>query len=70
VPWESELGIFSRTGGSTGLFLDQGLGYLVLRDGQHFMVGNDFEIPAEPVHVEKILQFSVDLKDALGLADS
>ena len=70
VPWESELGIFSRIGGSAGLFVDQGLGYLVLRDGQHLLVGNDFEVPAEPVQVEKILQFSTDLKSALGLADS
>jgi hypothetical protein len=64
VPWDQET--FSDIG-STGLSLDQGLGYLVLRDGQHLLAGNDFEIPAEPGQVEKILQFSADLKSALGL---
>ena len=64
VPWDQET--FSDIG-STGLSLDQGLGYLVLRDGQHLLTGNDFEIPAEPGQVEKIQQFSADLKAALGL---
>jgi hypothetical protein len=67
VPWDEET--FSGIG-STGLSLDQGLGYLVYRDGQHYLAGNDFEIPAEPPHVEKVLRFSADLKAALGLADS
>lgn len=64
VPWDRETfgGI-----GSTGLSLDRGLAYLVWRDGRHLLAGNDFEIPAEPGQVEKILQFSADLKAALGL---
>jgi hypothetical protein len=69
VPWDEETGIFSGIG-SSGLFVDQGLGYLVSRDGQHFLVGNEFEVPAEPAQVEKVLQFSADLKTALRLADS
>jgi hypothetical protein len=64
VPWDEET--FSGIG-STGLSLDRGLAYLVWRDGQHLLAGNDFEIPAEPAQVEKILQFSTDLKAALGL---
>jgi hypothetical protein len=67
VPWES--GVFTGSG-STGLSLDQGLGYLVLRDGQHFLVGNEFEVLAEPAQIEEIHQFSADLKTSLGLADS
>jgi hypothetical protein len=65
VPWDEES--FSDIG-STGLSLDQGLAYLVYRDGQHLLSGNDFEVPADPEQVEKILQFSADLKAALGLA--
>jgi hypothetical protein len=52
--------------GSTGLSLERGLGYLVYRDGRHMLAGHDFEIPAEPAQVEKILRFSADLKAALG----
>jgi hypothetical protein len=65
VPWDEEN--FSDIG-STGLSLDQGLGYLVYRDGLHFLAGNEFEVPAEAAQVEKILKFSADLKVALGLA--
>jgi len=67
VPREEE--VFSGPG-STGLSLDEGLGYLIVRDGRHLLQGNDFEIPAAPEQVEKILQFSKDLKAALGLAES
>ena len=52
--------------GSTGLAVDRGLGYLVYRDGRHLLAGRDFEIPAEPEQVEKILRFSADLQAALG----
>ena len=51
--------------GSTGLAVDRGLGYLVYRDGGPVLAGRDFEIPAEPAQVEKILKFSADLKSAL-----
>jgi len=65
APWDEAT--FSGIG-STGLALDRGLAYLVLRDGRHLLAGNHFEIPAEPAQVEKILQFSADLKAALGLS--
>jgi hypothetical protein len=64
VPWDGET--FSGIG-STGLALEQGLAYLVWRDGRHVLAGHDFEIPAEPAQVEKILQFSADLRASLGL---
>ena len=53
--------------GSSGLSTDQGLLYLVWQDEQPLLVGQGVEIPAEPGQVEKILQFSADLKAALGL---
>jgi hypothetical protein len=43
------------------------LAYLVYRGGCHVLAGHDFEIPAEPAQVDKILRFSADLKAALGL---
>jgi hypothetical protein len=67
APWDQET--FNGIG-SSGLSLDRGLAYLLWRDGQHLLAGNDFEVPAEPGQVEKILRFSADLKLALGLADS
>jgi hypothetical protein len=51
--------------GSTGLAVEQGLGYLVYRDGRPVLAGRDFERPAEPAQVEKVLRFSADLKAAL-----
>ena len=54
--------------GSTGLSMDCGLGYLVVREGQPLLVGNTFEIPAEPDQVARIQQFSADVKVALGFA--
>jgi hypothetical protein len=53
--------------GSSGVSLDQGLAYLVWRDESPFLVGQGFELPAEPAQVEQINQFSTDLKSALGL---
>jgi hypothetical protein len=53
--------------GSSGLSIDQGLGYLVYREQGPMLVGNTFEIPALPEQVERILRFSADLKSALGL---
>jgi len=58
------------TNGSTGLSLDQGLGYLVWRAGRPFLVGQDFEVPAEPDQVARVQQFTADLQNALGLAGS
>lgn len=54
--------------GSTGLSLDEGLGYLVWREEQPFLVGQGFEVPASPEQLERIKQFSADLQTALGLA--
>ena len=56
--------------GSTGLALDWGLAYLVWREQRPLLVAQNFEIPAEPEQVEKILRFSADLRVALELAPS
>ncbi len=53
--------------GSTGLATDQGLAFLIYREGQPVLAGHAFEMAAEPQQVEKILRFSADLKTALGL---
>ena len=53
--------------GSTGLALDQGLAYLQWRSEEPFLVGQGFEVPADPGQLEHIRQFSTDLKTALGL---
>ena len=53
--------------GSSGLSTEQGLLYLVYREDQPMLVGQGVEIPAEPEQVEKIVQFSKELKAALGL---
>ena len=52
--------------GSTGLMTDQGLTYLVWRDGRPYLSGKSGEIPATPKQVEAIRKFSEDLKDALS----
>jgi len=54
--------------GSSGLALDQGLGYLVWRDEKPLLVGHGFEAPARPDQVAAIQRFSSDLKSALGLS--
>ena len=54
--------------GSTGMALDQGLAYLVWREGMPFLVGRGFELPASPEQVALIRRFSTDLQSALGVA--
>jgi hypothetical protein len=56
--------------GSTGLSLDEGLGYLVWREDKPFFVGQGFEVQAEPEQVIRVRQFTADLQEALGLADA
>jgi len=52
--------------GSTGMMTDQGLAYLVWRDGQAYLSGKGGETPATPGQIEAIRKFSEDLKDALS----
>ena len=51
--------------GSTGILTERGLAYLVWRDGQAFLAGKGFELPAAAEQVEAIRLFSEDLKAAL-----
>jgi len=57
-----------REAGSSGLSTDDGLMYLVWRDGVAMLKGHAAERIAQPGEVEQIQQFSSDLKVALGLA--
>ena len=55
--------------GSTGLMTENGLAYLVWRDGRPLLVAHGAkEIPATPEQVAKIQRFSGDLARALGPA--
>ena len=52
--------------GSTGMMTEQGLAYLVWRDGLPYLAAKGGEIPATPEQVETIGKFSADLKSALN----
>jgi hypothetical protein len=54
--------------GSTGMMTDQGLAYLVWRDGQPYLAAKGGESPATPEQVETIRRFSQDLSNALNTA--
>jgi hypothetical protein len=56
------------TQGSTGLMTEQGLAYLVWRDGQPYLASKGGEIPATPEQAETIRKFSADLNNALNTA--
>lgn len=52
--------------GSTGMMTEQGLAYLVWRDGQPYLAAKSGEIPATAAQVETIRKFSEDLHTALS----
>ena len=52
--------------GSTGMMTEQGLAYLVWRDGRPYLAAKGGETPATPEQVETIRRFSEDLKTALS----
>jgi hypothetical protein len=54
--------------GSTGMMTDQGLAYLVWRDGRPYLAAKGGETPATPEQVETIRRFSQDLSNALNTA--
>ena len=54
------------TQGSTGIMTEQGLAYLVWREGQPFLAAKGSETPATPEQVETIRKFSEDLNTALS----
>jgi hypothetical protein len=51
--------------GSTGIFTERGLAYLVWRDGQPFLAGKGFEQPATDDEVTAVRRFSEELKAVL-----
>jgi hypothetical protein len=56
--------------GSTGLMTEQGLAYLMWREGQPYLAAKGVETPATPEQVETIRKFSQDLQAALETAIS
>ena len=53
---------------STGLMTEQGLAYLIWREGQPYLAAKAVETPATPEQVETIRKFSQDLETALSTA--
>ena len=51
--------------GSTGIFTERGLAYLIWRDGQTFLAGKGFEQAATEEQVAMVRRFSEDLKAVL-----
>ena len=51
---------------STGLMTEQGLAYLIWREGQPYLAAKGAETPATPEQVETIRKFSLDLSTALS----
>jgi hypothetical protein len=51
--------------GSTGIMTEQGLAYLVWRDGRAFLAGKGFEMAAMDEQVAAVRRFSEDLKASL-----
>jgi hypothetical protein len=56
--------------GSTGMMTDNGLAYLVWREGQARLAAKGGEVAAGADQVEAIRKFSEDLKAALQLSQS
>jgi hypothetical protein len=52
--------------GSTGVLTDQGLAYIIWRDGQAFLKSKSAEIAAGEEQIAAIRQFSQDLATALA----
>ncbi len=51
--------------GSTGIFTERGLAYLIWRDARAWLAGKGFEEPASEEQVAAVRRFSEDLKAAL-----
>lgn len=51
--------------GSTGVWTEHGIAYLVWREGRAFLAGKGFEQPASDEQVMAVRRFSEDLKAAL-----
>jgi hypothetical protein len=55
----------NHTMGSTGVLTENGLAYLIWRDGRGFLKSKLAEIPASPRQIADIARFSQDLAAAL-----
>lgn len=52
--------------GSSGMMAENGLAYLVWREGAPRLVGKGVDMPADEADVEAIRSFSKDLKEAIS----
>jgi len=55
--------------GSSGLMTENGLAYLVWREGEAYLVGKGNEVMATAEQVEAIRSFAEDLKTAIKATD-
>ena len=51
--------------GSTGMWTERGVAYLIWREGRAFLAGKGFEQPATDEQVSAVRRFSEDLKSVL-----
>jgi hypothetical protein len=51
--------------GSTGMWTERGIAYLIWREGRAYLAGKGFEQPASDEQVAAVQRFSEDLKAAL-----
>ena len=56
--------------GSTGVWTERGLAYLVWREGEAFLAGKGFELRATEEQVAAVRQFSEDLKRLVTLSEA
>ena len=61
-------GMAAVTGiGSSGMMTEDGLAFLIWREGRPYLAAKGRETPANSAQVEEIQKFSLDLKRALGV---
>jgi len=60
------IAVAAATQGSTGVMTENGIAFLVWRDGRAMLAAKGMETPATPEQVEAIRKFSEDLKTALS----
>ena len=60
------IAVAGATQGSTGMMTENGIAFLVWRDGRAMLASKGAETPAAPEQVEAIRKFSEDLKVALS----
>ncbi|HEY1336539.1 MAG TPA: hypothetical protein VGF59_03475 [Bryobacteraceae bacterium] len=66
---EDLMSLVSNNGsiGSTGMMTEHGFAFIVWKQGQAYMAAKGVETPATEEQVERVRQFSEDVKSAMGV---